>query len=161
MLHTILSVAAVVVSLAALGASLRGLKYLRASAEAAIRSANAAETANANRAIEEAAAAGTPIPQPAARDVQWKIQRPTKNRFLLRNTGTDVATGVTIDERSIPALPTPRGLPRGMAIRPGQAAKFTLMHAFGLSHVKEIWVWWDVQDTPVAVPVPGVPVPGW
>src|SRR3954468_15364640 len=80
--------------------SWRSLRWERLSAEAAGRSAQEAERANrlAERALElrgqSPARGGDAETQPQERpftDVSWRIERPQGDRYVLRNTGTDVA----------------------------------------------------------------------
>ncbi|WP_242892453.1 hypothetical protein [Actinomadura litoris] len=146
-------------SLAAFVVSARGLKWQRASAEAAIKSANADEQSAAlallQHQLAEARLAQAETGEPAPPVVEWRLERTGKNRFVLRNVGSDMATGVTIDASQVATIN--RELPDGAAIRPGGSHSFLMLGTFGAPVPDEIWVTWDGHPEPVALPVPPAP----
>ena len=54
------------------------------------------------------------------RDVNWRIEHPSKHRFVLRNTGSDIAENVEVDVSRIDAVT--RNLPKAEVIRPERAS---------------------------------------
>ncbi|OPG13634.1 hypothetical protein [Microbispora sp. GKU 823] len=159
--------AALVVSLGAFVVAWRGLKWQRRAAiatekatEAAIRSANAAEK---SAALSEQAAEvpevevseirNAPRKKPAG-DITWKIEHVQEAQYRLRNTGTRTATGVTADPEPFGGLA--RYLPENAAVRAGESLEFLLIQAWQVESPGEMWLTWDGQDEPVAVPIPPV-----
>lgn len=137
----------------AFGISLRSLRWERSSAEAAVRSAEAAERANRLTAMLLERDHLVVRPESPPKDISWQIERPSKYRFVLRNVGTAIADNVTIDPNSAPAVA--RALPSAATIQPGSSAEFVMIGAMGSPIPNELWVSWDGQPEPVAVPVPG------
>jgi hypothetical protein len=127
-------------------------KWQQTNAEAAVRSANAAEQA---LTLQMQATKQVTGPAPSAQtptEITWRLERPQKNRFVLRNTGSGMATGVTIDPDQFGGFA--RQLPKGVAVRKGASTEFLVLTANGHPHPNEIWVTWDGVDEPVALPVP-------
>ncbi len=128
-----------------------------------MRSAEAAERANrlAERAVEQRVqrfgipfeeAFGTPTVEPErAPDVSWRIERPVENRYVLRNTGTDVAEHVEVD--SSQAGPITRNLPQDSVIRPGEGVDMLIMGTFGHPVPNQLYVRWAGQPDWIAVPL--------
>jgi hypothetical protein len=130
-----------------------------------MRSAEAAE--RANRLTERAVAAqqrvqlfgipseeafGTPsVETELAPDVSWRIERPAENRYVLRNTGTDVAEHVEVDASQ--AGPITRNLPRDSVVRPGEGVDMLIMGAMGHPVPNQLYVRWAGQPDWVAVPI--------
>ncbi|WP_063037692.1 hypothetical protein [Nocardia grenadensis] len=109
-------------------------------AQEAKRSADAAEESNriALRALELSE------PPPVA----WTIELAARNSaYLLRNVGTQTATGVTVDQSRITT--TARALPDGATIAAGEAVRFMALNA-----PNTLFLTWDGQPEPAAVPVP-------
>ncbi|MEV6061854.1 hypothetical protein AB0L62_17785 [Nocardia asteroides] len=108
-------------------------------AQEAQRSADAAEEANrlAARALE--------LSEPPA--VAWKIEHYQNSAYTLRNVGTREATGVTVDASRVNGAV--RALPDGASIAAGDAVRFTMM-----SNPSTLFLTWDGQTEPVAVPMP-------
>lgn len=138
---------ALAVSVAAAGFSWRSSRYERISAEAAKRSAEAAE--RANLLIEQQLSQHG---QPAGGTIHWRIERQGKNGYLLRNTGSEIAEGVNIDPAKVPC--PARNLPVDAVIRPGGSAEFLLIPVWGRSLPGEVWVSWSGSGGPRAVPLP-------
>lgn len=122
-------------------------KWQQINAEAAVRSANAAEQA---LALQQASL--PPIDPATKPDVAWDLERPGKTRFVLRNIGTDIATGVTIDPEQFKGFA--RQLPTNAAVRPGASVEFLVFTAMGAPLPNEVWVSWDGIDEPIAIPIP-------
>lgn len=122
-------------------------KWQQVNADAAVRSANAAEKAIALQEKSLEASNGS-LPGPV---VLWRLER-NGNLFVLRNIGSAVATGVTVDETQIEAMT--RELPKDAAVRPGASVDFFMVGVLGGPMPNEIWLTWDGTDEPVAVPVP-------
>jgi type II secretory pathway pseudopilin PulG len=122
-------------------------KWQAINAEAAVRSANAAEQA---LALQQAST--EPITPTPHADVEWELERPGKGRFVLRNTGNDVATGVTIDPDQFQGFA--RQLPKDAAVRPRASVEFLASPSMGFRIPNEVWVSWDGVNQPVAVPIP-------
>jgi len=123
-------------SSAALVVSIHSLRHARRSADAAERQAIAAEKA-------------LPPPPPA---VAWQIVHVGRSRFAMYNTGTEPATGVEIDtERATNVVLEHDGKAR---VSPGAALTFLIAVTMGNPAPQELWVTWDGQPEPVAVPVP-------
>lgn len=135
--------------------SWRSLRWERLSAEAAGRSAQEAERANrlAERALELRGLPSGEAEAPAGigPDVSWRIERPQGDRFVLRNTGTDVAEHVDVDESQVP--PIHRNLPRDAIIRPNEGHDMLLKGTFGHPMPNQLYVRWEGQPEWVAVPL--------
>jgi hypothetical protein len=135
----------------------RSLRWERLSAEAAGRSAEAAERANrlTERVLE---ARGQTLERPeeqspstAAPDVAWRIENPSKDRFVLRNVGTDIAEHVEVDNTQIDSLT--RNLPRDAVIRPGEGIDMLLAAAWGHPLPNQVYVRWEGHPEWEAVPL--------
>lgn len=147
--------------------SWRSLKWERLSAEAAGRSADEAARANrfTERALEQqlgttSSSAVPPAPSgPAAddgvnhdvgSDVSWRIEHPQGDRYVLRNTGTEVAEHVYVDGSALP--PINRNLPRDTVIKPGEGHDMLIKGVWGHSMPNQLYVRWEGQPDWVAVP---------
>lgn len=137
-----------VFSITAFVVSLLALRWHRVGAQAADRSANAAEKA---QAIAEANWAAFKE-QEAASMITWDLERPGKTQFLLRNTGWVTATGVTVDGEQ--AGEAARERPTNATVRPDESVELRMYGTLGAPMPNEIWVSWDRHPEPVAVPVP-------
>ncbi|MCV7154337.1 hypothetical protein [Mycolicibacterium pyrenivorans] len=172
------ALAALMLSVISVTLSWRSLRWDRQSSEAALRSAEAAERANrltermVEHQIEQARAAsnpasdqqisakgipsgeafGTPTVTQAAADVSWQIEHPSGSRYVLRNTGTDIADHVEVDATEVG--PITRNLPRGSVIRPGEGADMLIAGTFGHPRPNQLYVRWAGQPEWVAVPMP-------
>jgi hypothetical protein len=137
-------------SLAALVVSLRGLKWQRLAAQAAIRSANADEKAMA--LAELAAATPRHVESHAGQrqHITWELER-RKHRFILRNTGSEIATGVTVDGAGVAEVATQ--LPVNAAVRPGASVSFMMAGSMAHRLPDEIQVSWDGHPEPLILPV--------
>jgi hypothetical protein len=138
------------------------------SARASVISAEAAQRANwltEQRMLHEAAnsqgrpaaigseqSLGQDNQQPT--DVRWSLDRKSKNAFVLRNVGTDVAEEVRIPPEG--AAPISRGLPESATLRPQESVEFLMIAAMGAAVPNEILVTWKGRDpdNPLVLPVP-------
>lgn len=151
-----ISVLALMVSVWSATLSWKSLRWERLSAEAAGRSADAAERANR---LAEVAVAGRfdrvptehEIPAGTSPDVSWRIERPSENRYILRNTGTATANHVAVDPGQ--AGPITRHLPTDSVIRPGEGADMLIMGTWGHPVPNQLYVRWEGQPDWVAVPI--------
>lgn len=84
-------------------------------------------------------------------DVSWRIENPTKNRFVLRNVGHDVAENVAVDVSRIDAIT--RDMPRSGVVDPGEGLDMMLIAAWGHPLPNQLYVRWAGQDDWVAVPL--------
>ncbi|MGW3811253.1 hypothetical protein [Micromonospora sp. NPDC005113] len=135
--------AALAVSVGAIVVALRSNRHAKASAAASRRSADAAERQ------AQAAEAALPPPPP---QVSWRVEHVNRQRYVLRNIGVGTATGLRIDVRDGHPLV---GLEREeKAIPPNGSISFLIAASMGRPHPTELWLTWDGQDEPVAVPVP-------
>ncbi|MFJ2008690.1 hypothetical protein [Streptomyces chartreusis] len=132
----------------------------RRQAEAAERRNLAAEE-NLQRLIEQLPAAvqahaRAQIAEPPERHaaaVSWELERPSKNVFVLRNTGREVATGVRVDVGEHPKGLT-RRVPGDAVVRAKESAEFMVLGAWGAPVPHEFRVHWDGSDAPAILPVP-------
>lgn len=153
--------------------SWRSLRWERLSAEAAGRSAQEAERANrlAERALELRALPPTDrgpeqdlhlsgIPSEEAfgemtvqqaPNVDWRIERPQGDRYVLRNIGTDVADHVDVDETQLP--PIHRNLPSDAIIRPGEGHDMLIKGVWGHPMPNQIYVRWAGHPEWKAIPL--------
>ncbi|MFC9682694.1 hypothetical protein [Streptomyces sp. NPDC056948] len=122
------------------------------SADASVRSAVAAEEALTlqRREAEERRAAEEEAARPRA---VLTLERPEQRRFILRNSGTAVAEGVTITEAGEEGQA--RDLPEGVTLHPGEGHPFFILTAMGLETPTRIYVTWEGQEEPVPLGVPG------
>ena len=146
---------ALIISCSSAVLSWKALRWGRLSAEVATRSAEAAE--RANRLTEQVVlrqqvqlsgipsedAFDEPIVTTQAPDVSWRIERPQENRYVLRNTGTDVAEQVTVDPTQ--AGPVARNLPQNAVIRPAEGADMLMIGVFGHPGPNQLYVRWAGQ----------------
>jgi len=154
--------------------SWKAFRWERLSAEAAGRSAEAAERANLlpertltarsatqvapswTHRIGEGGLTATGTGETAEStahfaDVSWLIENPEKNRFILRNTGTDVAEHVEVDQEQIDA--PARNLPQDAVIRPGEGVDMLLLATWGCPLPNQLYVRWDGHPDWEAVPL--------
>ena len=142
----------VTISLVALWVSTKSLKFERLSADAAIRSANAAERSNliTERMVNrEHLLEGPESERP---NIEWRVEKSGDDTYLLRNIGTDVAEDVVIPKELTSGIS--RYLPDGATIRPGDAVQFVLIGAWGSPKPHTLYVQALGQEDPTAVPVP-------
>lgn len=162
------AVLALIVSAVSAAFSWKSLRWERLSAEAAGRSAEAAERANrlAERALERVPLA-TGFKPPtleeireigdlaqgvsSADGVRWRIERPSDNRYVLRNVGTETAEHVEVDPTQISAIT--RHLPRDAVLRPGEGADILIMGAFGHPVPNQLYIRWEGHPEWLAVPI--------
>ena len=139
----------------------KSLRWEKLSAEAATRSAEAAERANRlaeqaidarlSKMISATDSSSVDLPPPDAPDVRWRIERPSENRYVLRNIGTAVAVRVEVDPQQ--AGPVTRNLPQGAVIRPGEGCDMLIMGTWGHPVPNQLYVRWDGHDDWAAVPI--------
>ncbi|MCD4523949.1 hypothetical protein [Nocardioides sp. cx-173] len=146
--------------------SLRSLAIQKESGRAAVISAEAAQRANwltEQRMLHEVAnnqpvtpAQGADLDAGDAQEpnVRWSLDRKSKNAFVLRNVGTDVAEEVRIPAEG--AAPISRGLPQSATLRPQESVEFLMIGAMGAPVPNEILVTWKGRDPddPLVLPVP-------
>ncbi|MDX2642214.1 hypothetical protein PV341_01195 [Streptomyces sp. PA03-1a] len=132
----------------------------QAQVEAAERRAIAVEDnlAQALKLLAQSQNATTPLqslatPDPAGRPaVGWDLQRRGTHAYLLRNWGASTATGVHLERKRTTAIV--RNLPENATVRPGESLQFLMVPTFGHPLPGEVWVKWDGQAEPMAVPLP-------
>lgn len=155
---------ALIISCCSAVLSWKSLRWERLSAESAARSAEAAERANrlteqtvlAQRVdlygIPSAEAVGVPTVEQTAPDVSWQIERPSGgDRYVLRNTGSDVADHVEVDASQ--AGPIHRNLPQDAVIRPGEGVDMLIKGTWQRPMPNQVYVRWAGQPDWVAVPI--------
>ncbi|MFI7630261.1 hypothetical protein [Microbispora rosea] len=86
-------------------------------------------------------------------NAQWDITHVRGVVYRLRNYGPDV-TGLTADERPFGGLA--RDLPQKADVPRGGSVEFRLVQVDQMTTSGELWLTWDGQDEPVAVPIPPV-----
>jgi hypothetical protein len=84
-------------------------------------------------------------------DVSWRIENPTKNRFVLRNIGNDIAENVEVDVTRIDAIT--RDLPSGASVQPGEGLDMLLIAAWGHPVPNQLYVRWAGHPEWQAVPL--------
>ncbi|WP_422772115.1 hypothetical protein ACN28C_03185 [Plantactinospora sp. WMMC1484] len=142
-LDTWATVGASVVALAALFVSIWALYYSRKAATAATRAADAAE--------RQADAAEQALPPPPPR-IAWSIAKGTgRDSYVLRNGGTETATGVEIDKKHKSYIFRAE-IPDGKVQSGGSVSLLMAGNASG-GVPNELWLRWDGQPEWVAVPV--------
>lgn len=159
--------AAVAVALVALAVSIwsatlswKSLTWERTAAQSARRSAEAAERANllTERALTRTAPAaerGDEAESPGAPDVSWRIERASKNRYVLRNVGTATAEHVGVDGEQLKNVIS-SNLPTDAVVRPGEGVDLLLMGTWqGRGLPNQLYVRWAGSDGYQAVPLPG------
>jgi hypothetical protein len=157
----LVAILALFVSLPAAALAWKSLKWERSSAESARRSAEAAERANlltertlARRWDGVAVGVTPPEPTPAPPgDVSWRIEHASGSRYVLRNTGTDIAEHVSVDAEQVGAIAS--NLPTDAVIRPGEGVDFLILATWGNPAPNQLYVKWGDMDEYVAVPMPG------
>lgn len=122
----------------------REARRSRESSEAAANRSN--EIAARQLELAEAAAKAAEPPK-----VKWRIEHVANLQFRLRNIGADTATGVTAEDRRPDGLA--RDLPQGVEIRSYESHAFLLLEVAEYPTPSEVWVRWDGEAEPVAVPV--------
>jgi hypothetical protein len=83
---------------------------------------------------------------------ELRVDRIRGVRYILRNVGTGPAANVATVRAGEPDQC--RDLPDGVTIEPGDGHEFVIVAAMGLPVPTAIYVTWDGQDEPVALPVP-------
>ncbi len=91
---------------------------------------------------------------PTPGDVAWRIGNPSKQRFVLRNIGSDAAERVEVDASRVEVIH--RNLPKAAIVRPGEGTDMLLAATFGHGLPNQLYVRWHGQPDWVAVPL--VPV---
>ncbi|GAA2990654.1 hypothetical protein GCM10017559_08380 [Streptosporangium longisporum] len=143
--------AAFAISLGAAGLAARGLKWQKISAEATVKSANAAEKATAlTELMVKSQLAGKPDAH-QGHDVKWSLER-RKDRFILRNVGTAIATDVNVDGKGIARVASQ--VPTDAAVRPGESVSFMMAGSLAYAVPDEIEVTWGGHPEPMILPVP-------
>ncbi|MEV0581301.1 hypothetical protein [Nonomuraea sp. NPDC050310] len=137
-------------SLAALVVSLRGLKWQKVSAEATLKAANATEKATALAELANTLRTENGASRQQGH-VEWDLAR-HKDRFVLRNRGSAIATGVAVQGDGIDKVVMHR--PENAAIRPGASVSFYMVGSLAHSVPDEIEVVWDGHPDPTVLPVP-------
>ncbi|MFF4563975.1 hypothetical protein [Streptomyces sp. NPDC001435] len=94
---------------------------------------------------------GSP-PRPSPSSIQWTLERRGKHLYLLRNVGSDTATGVRVDPSNMPSIAS--NLPEDAVVRPGESVEFLMAASLATPLPGEIWVSWSLGGAPVAVSVP-------
>jgi hypothetical protein len=149
------SVAAFVISLKGLKWQREGTEAAKTAAEAAIRSANADERSNALAELSVSIQAGTTSraqqEHQQERQVSWDLDR-SRDRFVLRNVGSAIATGVKVGGDRVAEVGTE--VPDNAAVRPGASVSFMMVGSLAYSVPDEIEVTWDGHPEPVILPVP-------
>lgn len=142
----------VVVSLVSLTLSVRSLRFEKYAAQAAMRSAEAAEHANVltERLLAREHLVERPETEPA--NVSWKIENPNGSRYVLRNVGTEIAEEVTIPPELMGGVT--KLLPERVTIRPGGGAEFLVFGRLGSPVPHTAYVQWRGQVEPIPVPMP-------
>lgn len=160
-------IVSVVFSTIALGVSLLALKYQRESAQAAkraveeaARSADASEASaqagvrSALAAERSAVAAEQVVEIESLRDMQptvgWTLTRAGKQLFVLRNIGTETATGVTVTASTGRLT----NAPQGVEVQADASVSFLISGGMGDPAPNEVSVSWDGMVQPALVPVP-------
>ncbi|HEX3731329.1 MAG TPA: hypothetical protein VHU91_00145 [Mycobacteriales bacterium] len=87
-----------------------------------------------------------------APDVSWIIEHPEKNRYVLRNTGTDVAEHVEVDPSQVGTIA--RNLPQDAVIRPGEGTDLLLLGTWQRPLPNQLYVRWAGHPDWIAVPLP-------
>lgn len=146
---------ALVISVCSALLSWRVLVWEKQSAKAAVRSAD--EAARANLIAERALEAGIAVPTTASNEsksaeVAWRIEKGDGDQYVLRNTGTDTAEQVYVDESRAPRIN--RRLPNDSVVQPGAGHAMLLKGSWQQPMPTELYVRWAGQDDWVAVPLP-------
>ncbi|MFG2933666.1 hypothetical protein [Streptomyces achromogenes] len=138
-------------SAAALVISMKARGDGRKSAEAAVRSADAAEAAltEQRREAEERRQAEIEAARPRPDLV---VEHTGEHRYRLCNYGTGPASKVTVLEQDLP--PFVRELPVDIDLAPGEAHEFFMRATMGGPVPPQIYVTWDGQESPVPLRVP-------
>lgn len=94
---------------------------------------------------------GSSLPQPTPSSIHWTLERRGKHVYLLRNVGSETATGVRVDPSNMPSIAS--NLPEDAVVRPGESVEFLMAASMAGPLPGEIWVSWT-GGSPVAVSVP-------
>jgi hypothetical protein len=139
------------VAIIAVIVSVRANRHAKDSADASKDSAGSARR-SADAAERQAAAAEKALPPPPPA-VDWEIEHLSNEGYMLRNIGVGTATGVKIDLERAGII---RDLDLGDGTVPRRGTlRFLLSPTLArMSLPSELWVSWDGQSVPVAVPVP-------
>lgn len=143
----------VLLSVLAMLLSLRSLRWEKESAEAASRSAGAAE--RANRLTEQLLVRDqliTRAPDEQRSRVAWSLERRGKHGYILRNVGSTTAEDVRVDGSRIRAAVN--GLPDGAVVKPNASVEFLMLSTMGASVPNELYVTWRGHPDPEIVPIP-------
>ncbi|MFA3872633.1 hypothetical protein ABS735_02865 [Streptomyces sp. MMCC 100] len=141
--------AAFVVALAAVEISRRARKDGKRSADAAVRSATAAEQtlADQRRDAAERRAAEAEAARPR---VRLRIEHMSKHSYRLRNWGGAAATNIS----NVEPCGAVDEWPDSLSLQPGEAHRFMISGDYDNLEPTEICVTWDGQEDPVVLPVP-------
>lgn len=165
--------AAFVLAAIALWISIRAQRDGRRSANAAEKSATAAEASVEEARLSRMAAERSATVaeetltdqrrEAAARQAaeeeanrprpDFRIERSGRQAFRLRNAGTGPATGITVSDRGRPYV---MDRIAGLTLQPGDAEPFRMLGAAGQPIPGTLYLTWDGQDEEVPVAVPGV-----
>lgn len=141
--------AAFVVALVAVEISRKAYKQGKRSADAAVRSAAAAEQtlADQRREAAERRAAEAEAARPR---VKLRIEYMSKNNYRLRNWGDAAATNIKNAEPcgAVDEWPEP------LSLHPREAHPFMIAGDYDNKEPTQIRVTWDGQEEPVILPVP-------
>ncbi|MFJ5017023.1 hypothetical protein [Streptomyces griseoluteus] len=85
--------------------------------------------------------------------VEWQLRHRKGQAYVLRNTGSVVATGVHVNVGEHPRGLT-RSLPEDAVVPPHEAVEFLLIGAWGAPVPHSIRVKWDNGEQTLAVPEP-------
>lgn len=162
---------AIAISVLSAAFTWRGLRWQKQNSKAAARSADAAErSAAAEEKMLEATLIAANADEKAAAfreltsanetlsgsgmsaEIFWEIEHVRDALYLLRNGGSVIATGVTADPEPFKGLA--RQLPKDAAVRAKESVEFLLVQVAQESTPHELWLTWDGQQEPVAVPIP-------
>lgn len=136
------SIAAAVVAVIAAVAAGRQAVHARTAAEAAEKSAAIAQDA---LALEQARF------EAEHPSIAFEVEHVSGDKYRLKNTGRETATGVSVTANS----PLTRDLPAGITLRPGEAASFFIFGALQAPVPDAVSVQWDGHNQPpLSVPIP-------
>ena len=111
---------------------------------------NAVRAADATERQAIPAEAASPAPLGA---VAWRLEHQAKKLFMLRNTGTDTATGVKVHYPDAYDLLVRANLGDGR-ITSHASIKIIIVPADEIANLTELGVTWDGNPWPVRVPIP-------
>ena len=81
--------------------------------------------------------------------MSFRLEWTRSNTWVLRNIGTDVADHVRVEKPNC----TTRRFPTNATIAPGEGIDLLMIGAMGAPVPNQLYVSWDGQPDPVAVPV--------